>query len=107
MLAKKPPKPFMVDRLTAALLEFGQNAPIPVIWVVSNDRSYVLHQSLVVFAGALMIAPVVVRALRQTDGLKAPVQSTLILMLIHQVDFFRGGQLSPKKFFSKAISTSF
>jgi hypothetical protein len=34
MLAKKPPKPFMVDRLTAALPEFGQNATIPVIRMV-------------------------------------------------------------------------
>jgi hypothetical protein len=28
-------------------------------------------------------------------------------MLIHEADFFTRGQLSPKKFFSRAISTSF
>jgi hypothetical protein len=58
MLAKKPPEPFMVDGLAGALPEFGQNAAIPVAGspaarMVSNDHSYVLHQSLIVFAGAV------------------------------------------------------
>jgi hypothetical protein len=30
MLAKKPPKPLMVDPLAGALPEFGQNAAIPI-----------------------------------------------------------------------------
>ena len=30
-----------------------------------------------------------------------------VFVLIHQADFFGGSQLSPKKFFRRAISTSF
>jgi hypothetical protein len=93
MIAKKPSEPFMVDRLTAALLKLGQDAAIPIAGIptalmVSDDRSYMLHQSRVVFAGAVgSVFPVIVGALRELGRLKPSVQSAFLLVLIHQMDF--------------------
>lgn len=88
----------MVDRLSGALLKLGQNAPVAVTGVVSNDGSNMPHQLLVLFAGAVRAAlPVIVGALRKFNRSKAPVQPALLSVLIHQADFLVGGQLSPKK----------
>jgi hypothetical protein len=73
MPAKKPPEPFMINPLAGALPEFRQNPSIPIIRMVLDNRSYVSHQSLVVLAGALVIDPVVVGALRKPGRPKAPV----------------------------------
>lgn len=87
----------MVDRLAGALPEFGQDAPVSVIRVISYDRSNTGHQFLILFAGAVGTTfPVIVGALRQADRLKALVQSALLSVLIHEANLLGRGQLSPK-----------
>ena len=108
MLAKEPSGPFIVDRLAGPLFKLRKNPPVAVLRMLIDDLANAAHQ-LLIFLGeaARTLLSVVVGTLWQVDRPKTPVEPAVFLMLIHEADFFARGQLSPKKFFSRAISTSF
>ena len=89
MLAKKPPKPLMIDRLAGPLLKFWKNPAVAVVgtpWgMLLDDLANVVHQFLLLFGGLLWaILPVVVGAsevglagnrVGQSSGLEAPIKA--------------------------------
>jgi hypothetical protein len=98
----------MVDPLAGPLLKLWKNPAIAVFRMLLNDLANAIHQLLLLFGWLVRsLLSVVVGALRKIDRPKAPIESALFPVLIYQADFLGGSQLSPKKFFSRAISTSF
>ncbi len=108
MLVKKASEPFMVDSLPNAALKLRQDPPVPVPWMLVYGLTHMLHQFLIFFGEAVgTVLSIIVGAFRQIDCRKAPIQSAFFFVLIHEADLLGRGQLSPKKFFRQAISTSF
>ncbi|MCS3661154.1 hypothetical protein [Salinibacter ruber] len=97
----------MIDPLAGPLLKLWKNPAISVFWMLLNDLANTIHQLLLLLGWLVRSLLSVVGAFRQTDRLKAPVQCTIFSVLIHEADLLGRSQLSPKKFFSRAISTSF
>jgi len=57
MLAKKPPKPLMVDRLAGTLFQIRKDPAVAVVGtssgMLADDLANVVHQLLLLFGGLL------------------------------------------------------
>jgi hypothetical protein len=89
------------------LLKFRGDPAVTIFRVLPGNLEQWLLQEGIPILICLSALPVVPRAFGQVQGSQTLVHPKFIAEFLDQADFFFHGQLSVKKFLSKASSTSF